>query len=491
MKFLLEETQRLIRTPAITSEGNEALAHQVSQLFQSRGIRPELQQVTHSMEEVSKRQFNVLGFVGDSLVDRKTKRGFLLTGILDVPPPGQLKRWTKNSKGPSEVEYSEGKLFGHGVVAKADLICRVLAASRFVEKKLKQPLYLAGLCAHDCGMSGARYLIKSGALNPALALIGQPTGMRIVSAQKGLALLKSSIDFQTVDRDARGFNRKIDLTCFGQRAHASTPQYGVDAITRGVQLIELAHQAGFEIRHTRFEGGNSTSLVADRAQFEFFLTSHQFEDFKRFFREAALRLGGAETFQIELGGLGESGIRFLPEDLYPFLVEMITLARQWEQSQGSTGSFDPPGAVAQLTKIVPRVTGVDLYWTLSGVFSAELKNPGKDLTEIWSTAASRFRSFNFKTSDGSQPTPSVDPSKGGEWARLLKGTLENVGIEPQETQISVANELAFFQNAGIDASVWGPGLAQGCSYTAQEQVEMVYLERSIDFYTRLIERVCL
>ena len=58
MKRLLEEAKKMIRINSVTTRGNEELANYVVTLLQDRGLKTQLQQVMHSLDEVSKRQFN-------------------------------------------------------------------------------------------------------------------------------------------------------------------------------------------------------------------------------------------------------------------------------------------------------------------------------------------------------------------------------------------------------------------------------------------------
>ena len=88
------------------------------------------------------------------------------------------------------------------------------------------PIYLVGSCGEELGMFGAKYLIKSMALNPKYVVVGAPTDLKAVIAHKCHALYKVSVGYQQIERDARGFNRRIDLHSFGKSAHAASPQLG-------------------------------------------------------------------------------------------------------------------------------------------------------------------------------------------------------------------------------------------------------------------------
>src|SRR4051812_6213802 len=219
MKRFLEEAKRLIRINSVSSRGNEELANFVAGLLQDRGLKTQLQQVTHSLEDVSKRQFNVIGILGDPLVDKKIRKGLLLNTHLDTVGPGLCENWTETGGDPFSATIKDGKIYGLGTAdVKLDFLSKLQAVAKFRERKLKQPIYLVGTCGEELGMFGARYLIKWMALNPRYVIGAEPRELRGVYAQKSLNVFKVSVGYQHIERDARGFNRRIDLHSFGKSA---------------------------------------------------------------------------------------------------------------------------------------------------------------------------------------------------------------------------------------------------------------------------------
>src|SRR4051812_16478800 len=95
MKRFLDDARRMVRINSVSSRGSEELANFVAGLLQDRGLKTHLQQVTHSLEDVSKRQFNVIGVLGDPLVDKKIRKGLLLATHLDTVGPGLSENWTE------------------------------------------------------------------------------------------------------------------------------------------------------------------------------------------------------------------------------------------------------------------------------------------------------------------------------------------------------------------------------------------------------------
>ncbi len=100
-------------------------------------------------------------------MDRKTRKGLLLNTHLDTVSPGILENWTETNGEPFTATVKDGRIFGLGAAdVKLDFLCKLYAAERFREKKLRHPIYLVGTCCEEIGMFGAKYLIKSAALNP-------------------------------------------------------------------------------------------------------------------------------------------------------------------------------------------------------------------------------------------------------------------------------------------------------------------------------------
>src|SRR3954453_23046029 len=112
MKRFLEEARRMIRINSVSVNGNEEIANFVAALMQDRGLKAQVQHVTHSNEEISKRQFNVIGIMGDPLSDRKIRKGLLLNTHLDTVSPGITQNWTETNGDPFSATVKDGKIFG-------------------------------------------------------------------------------------------------------------------------------------------------------------------------------------------------------------------------------------------------------------------------------------------------------------------------------------------------------------------------------------------
>src|SRR4051812_22278224 len=136
MKRFLEEARRMIRINSVSAAGNEEIANFVAALMQDRGLKTQLQHVMHSNENISKRQFNVIGILGDPLSDRKIRKGLLLNTHLDTVSPGITENWTETGGDPFSATIKDGKMFGLGSAdVKLDFLCKLHAVERFRERK--------------------------------------------------------------------------------------------------------------------------------------------------------------------------------------------------------------------------------------------------------------------------------------------------------------------------------------------------------------------
>ncbi len=493
MKQLLEEAKRLIRINSVSSNGNEELSNFVHKMIEDRGMKAVLQPVTHSLESISKRQFNVIGILGDPLVDKKTRKGLLLLSHLDTVDPGLLDNWTETAQDPFAATVREGRVYGLGVAeGKIDFLCKLYAIDRYRERKLKMPVYLVGTCGAEQGMFGAKYLIKSMALNPKYVLVGEPTDLHLVRTHKCMAVFRASIDYQLVERDARGFNRRIDLMSFGRAAHGSTPNLGENAILQAVDFLQHAVDSGFDLRFTRMEGGNTKNKVPDRARIEFYLTSHQFEDFKRFFRETAKAQGKEKAFRAELGGLGDTGVRFLPDTLYPCFMELIQFLRTFsEEVRGrSNPAFEPSHATINLGQVQQRPTGMDLFFEVRLLPDHSTEEVEKRILQGVQAIAARYPNMNV-TAQRERTNPALDTPADREWVKVFTEALAVAGLPTEAGAKSTSTEAALFQQAGYDALVFGPGAPIGNSHGPNEHLLLEQIDRGIAFYSKLIEKVCL
>jgi len=154
--------------------------------------------------------------------------GVILSGHTDVVPvDGQA--WSTD---PFTVVEKDGKLFGRGCCDMKGFDALALAAAAKAAKMpLKRPLQVCLSRDEEIGCTGAPPMIRhmQGTLpKAALAIIGEPTMMQVVTGHKG------GIGYDT---HLRGFE-----------VHSSLIDRGVSAIMEGAKLIDWANRMNDENR---------------------------------------------------------------------------------------------------------------------------------------------------------------------------------------------------------------------------------------------------
>lgn len=160
-----------------------------------------------------------------SLVARvgpKSPGGITFSGHTDVVPVAS-QPWTRD---PFTLHEEDGRYYGRGTCDMKGFIACVLAqVPKWVAQPLARPVYLAFTRDEEIGCLGAKamatYLGSQSEEKP-LMIVGEPTSMEPVVAQKGIT------SFHT--------------TVYGQAAHSSQVSQGVSAVHVAARLVSHIEQ---------------------------------------------------------------------------------------------------------------------------------------------------------------------------------------------------------------------------------------------------------
>ncbi len=493
MKRILEHAKKAIQINTVSHQGNEAFSGYLHDLMKERGLKVMTQHVTHSLEGISKRQFNTIGILGDPLVDRKTRKGLLFSVPTDTQQPGIQSQWTETGGNPWNMTVKEGKVFGLGAVhSKLDLLCKLEAIERFRERKLRQPVYLAATCGQELGVLGANYLIKSMALNPKYVLASQPTALKLVYRHKGQWLSKIRIGYQATEKDVRGFNRKVELRAVGKISSGAYPDSGVNAVLRAVDFLQALIDAGFEFRIANFNGGQSTDTVPDEAKTDIYLTSHQYEDFKRFFREYVSSNHLEKGLFSDLSGASNLGVKFLPEEALQCVFKLLAHCKELEEELVSLqdSAYQPAFTTMNISQIIMQSGMVEIYLDVRVLPSAEQEFLEKDLASKIQSVSQNYPMLKISLVR-ERYLPCLYANEDQELLSLCQDALALAHLEKKPQVSSALSEASRYSQAGFDTVVFGPGTMEGNSHCPNESVAITDLEKACFFYEKLIERVCL
>lgn len=228
--------------------------------------------------------------------------GVVLCGHSDVVPVcGQ--QWASD---PFRVRREADRLHGRGTAdMKGFIACALAMVPALAESPLARPVHLALSFDEEVGALGAPLLasrIRASGLNPAAAIVGEPTGMRPIAGHKGGVELTTRIA--------------------GVEAHASDPRRGVNAIHYAARFIaELervaarlaaAPRAGcdFDPAHSTLSvgtirGGTARNVVAGQCSFDWELRTVPGDDGEAIVQR--LRSFAREVLEPEMRGTGVGG----------------------------------------------------------------------------------------------------------------------------------------------------------------------------------------
>jgi acetylornithine deacetylase len=143
--------------------------------------------------------------------------GLVLSGHSDVVPVTD-QDWTDD---PFQMVECKGKLFGRGTCDMKGFIAATLAmAPEFAKAPLTRPIHFAFTHDEETGCIGAGHLVEAlreRDIHPSMAIIGEPTMMRIIEGHKGC--YEYTTRFQ------------------GLEGHGSAPDVGVNAVEYAVRYV--------------------------------------------------------------------------------------------------------------------------------------------------------------------------------------------------------------------------------------------------------------
>ena len=238
---LIEDLRCMIRIPSITGS-EEAVAAWAAEALRTFGLvvetlKPELSDIRGDPawpgEEMPRGSLPVvIGRVG-----RSGGRRIVLSGHLDVVPPGDPATWTADLWGG---EIRDGAMFGRGSCDMKGGVASILAAVRALGEagdlqRLDGELIVALVPSEEDGGQGTLAAIRAGATGDA-AIITEPSDLDVVIAHAG------AITFR--------------LTVPGRAAHASRRREGVSALDK---LWVLAR--ALEVDETRRNDAETDPLM--------------------------------------------------------------------------------------------------------------------------------------------------------------------------------------------------------------------------------------
>lgn len=215
----LDDTKALLRHliafPTISTDSNLAMIEFLADRLTAVGARVDIH---HDATGAKANLFATLG--------PDTDGGILLSGHSDVVPVAD-QDWSTDPFGMVE---REGRLYGRGACDMKGFIAATVAMAPYYAERIQdRPLHFAFTHDEETGCLGAQSLaevLRAQGIRPGVAIIGEPTSMRIIEGHKGC------------------YEYSTHFT--GLEGHGSGPDRGVNAVEYAVRyvsrLLELKEQ---------------------------------------------------------------------------------------------------------------------------------------------------------------------------------------------------------------------------------------------------------
>jgi len=143
---------------------------------------------------------------------------------------------------------SNGRLYGRGACDTKGSVAAMISALSELAQSQQRPketeIIFAGLIDEENGQAGSRALVASG-MEAALAIVGEPTRLQVVTAHKGSLWLQ--------------------LQTRGKSAHGARPELGRNAVhsmARVVDVLETDYAAQLRRRHHALLGSPTVNVGA-------------------------------------------------------------------------------------------------------------------------------------------------------------------------------------------------------------------------------------
>ncbi|MFM7834416.1 MAG: M20/M25/M40 family metallo-hydrolase, partial [Planctomycetaceae bacterium] len=177
----LEYLRQLISFPSVSSVSNADITDCVERW---------LLQLHFDTERVS--YSDARGVLKTSVVARRgpdSGAGLAWFGHTDVVP---VDSWSYPQSGPWQAHVADGRVYGRGSCdMKGPVSCLLAAAASIPPEQQRAPLWFVATADEEVGMLGARSVAAQSQIyrgiveHAAGAIIGEPTGLRVVYAHKG------------------------------------------------------------------------------------------------------------------------------------------------------------------------------------------------------------------------------------------------------------------------------------------------------------------
>jgi acetylornithine deacetylase len=244
----------LIGFPSVSSESNLDIVSWIEHYLSQHGV------ASRRVPDATGRKASLLATIGPA-----DRAGIVLSAHTDVVPV-EGQNWTSP---PFKATRAGERIVGRGATdMKGFIACVLSQVPNFQKSATQAPVHISLSYDEEVGCLGAPDLVSEVAklpALPALCIVGEPTGLRVVHAHKGKV------------------SKRVTFT--GRGGHSALPHRAANAVIAAARfctfLDDLASQTRLGLQNEAFEppyttihvgslhGGTALNLVPDHAVVEF------------------------------------------------------------------------------------------------------------------------------------------------------------------------------------------------------------------------------
>jgi acetylornithine deacetylase/succinyl-diaminopimelate desuccinylase-like protein len=441
----------------VTGEGTRTIADMCAREFLAPlGIEARLIPSTSEGAE----QVNLLATIKG--VD-PTATPIVLNTHLDTVPPGDAANWTECAGNPFAATIRDDRIFGLGAAdTKLDFVAKVLALADC--GRPHRDIFLVGTFGEEHGLVGAKEIAAAGLLpRHALAYIGEPSRLQVITAHKGLMVFDLTIRSEPERADIAGASR-ARLVFEGRAAHSSTPKLGRNAIKMTLEALT----ANPKILVESITGGDAVNKVPARCE--------------------AVVIGDtariANAMRVESVGR-QDGVALSCNTIAALAQFVEELERFADRVGEPEADYAAPTLTCNPGVIRTSEGSLTLEFELRPPPSLAVEKVLKGVGETVELVGQRISQVKLELVEH-RMNPGFRSAFDGETVELAMAALARAGL-PLETGVKAGcTEAGIYASHGLKPVVFGPGPSTGVIHAPNEHNFIADVEGAIAFYRELL-----
>ncbi len=467
---LIEEARRLVRLNTVTWGSNADCAVHIGSLLRRLGL-----EVHYQESRVDGTLFmNVIGLLGTG------KAPLLLTTHLDTVDAGDPRLWTKTGRDPWKLTVRGTTLYGLGVAdTKLDLLSKLWAVGRLIgrleKKSLKRPLILLGTFGEESGLRGAAQFCQSEFQKPAMALVGEPSNLSLVTRHKGLAVAELLLKGKGLHRPTSP-EWVYEVTFHGKAAHSSSPELGTNAVQLALQFLENLKRKYGKVMVLAWEGGTGHNVIPALATLRF-------------------SVGDRPKVNFPSNARQRVKVERLKPGWYPTLPwnEVAQCVNSWQNliapfEKDQDRDFTPRHLTWSLTRIRSTPEGWQVTFDIRPLPNQSIQRPMKrfeaELVKRWGHPGPTWQ-FRLE-----RDNPPLHTARQAPIVKQAASALRRARLPVKVVAKAGCSEAGLYAKLGIPSIVFGPGQSRGNIHQPNESISVNQLKGAIRFYEEFVKATC-